>query len=180
MLPLHPNLVHFPVALLISAGLFAILANIVKRKKEIFIEVLFWNLALGSGAAIIAVLSGLLEKKSLVHNQAIHEIMELHELLGFILCGVFISLTVWLILRKSAIKTGEFRLFTLILIVGSGLLGFSSHLGGKMVYEHGAGIIPMKEIINNQVHEHEHQNGHESHDQETRDPETHDHDSHDH
>jgi hypothetical protein len=38
-----------------------------------------------------------------------------------------------------------------VLFVGMlGMLGYSSHLGGRMVYEEGAGVIPMKPIIEQQ------------------------------
>ncbi|MEE4198676.1 MAG: DUF2231 domain-containing protein [Bacteroidales bacterium] len=156
MIPLHPIIVHFPVALLISALLFAVLALIVKTKGEKFKEVFKWNLFLGSFASLLAVISGLIEEKTLVHNDAIHEILKVHELLGYITTGIFVVLSLWLIIRNSKLKGTEIKLIILILFSGVVIMAYSAHLGGKMVYEQGAGVVPMEEIINDQTHDHNH------------------------
>jgi uncharacterized membrane protein len=181
MIPLHPIIVHFPVALLISALLFAVLALIVKTKGEKFKEVFKWNLFLGSFASLIAVISGLLEEKTLVHNDAIHEILKVHELLGYITTGIFVVLSLWLIIRNSALKGIEIKLIILILFSSVIIMAYSAHLGGTMVYEQGAGVVPMEKILNEQSHEHDH--GAHDHGQQKKDDhehEEHDHDNHNH
>ena len=50
----------------------------------------------------------------------------------------------------------ELIILTIFLIVASIMLAYTAHLGGKMVYEEGAGVIPMEKMINNQTHEHNH------------------------
>lgn len=156
MIPLHPRIVHFPVAFLIGAAVFGILALIFKSKRNVFKEVLFWNLALGVVGAIVAIISGLREEESLVHNDTIHSIMETHELLGFIISGIFLALLIWIILRKSKMKNIEFKGIVVILVLSAGLLGYSAHLGGKMVYEQGAGVVPMEVVISHEEHTHIH------------------------
>jgi uncharacterized membrane protein len=186
MIPLHPRIVHFPVALLISAGLFGILALAFKSKRNLFKEVLLWNLALGVIGGVVAIITGLREEANLVHNDTIHSIMETHKLLGFIFSGIFLVLLIWIVIRKSNMKILEFSSIVVFLVLSAGLLGYSAHLGGIMVYENGAGIIPLKEIINNPGSEHEHQNGHDIQDHnipdtdETKEHDTHDHESHSH
>jgi uncharacterized membrane protein len=159
MLPLHPKIVHFPVALLITSAFFGILALIFKKRRELFKEVLFWNLLLGVAGAILAIITGLSQEDTLVHNEAIHELMETHETLGFIFSGLFAVLLVWMIFRKSKMKTGELVGFVVILIVSAGLLTYSAHLGGKMVYGEGAGVVPMKPILEREGYHHHHDNG---------------------
>ncbi|MGD9993698.1 MAG: DUF2231 domain-containing protein [Salinivirgaceae bacterium] len=156
MIPLHPIIVHFPVALIISALLFAVLALVIKTNGEKFKEVFKWNLFLGSFASVIAIMTGLLEEKTLVHNDAIHEILKVHELLGYITTGIFVVLSLWLIIRNSALKGIEIKLIILILFSSVVIMAYSAHLGGKMVYEQGAGVVPMEEIINDQTHDHNH------------------------
>ena len=156
MLPIHPKIVHFPVALLISAAFFGILALLIKSKRNLFKEILTWNLLLGVLGAIAAIISGLREEETLVHNDAIHEIMETHELLGFIFSGIFLAILIWILVRKSRMKIVEFTIIVVMLIAAAGLLGYSAHLGGKMVYKEGAGVIPMKEILSHEEHHHHH------------------------
>ncbi len=156
MIPLHPKIVHFPVALLITATVFGILALVFKSKRNIFKEVLIWNLALGVAGTIVAIISGLLEEKNLLHNDTIHSIMETHELLGFIFSGIFFALLIWMIVRKLKMKTPEFVSVVVLLIFSSVLLGYSAHLGGKMVYKEGAGVIPMESNISHEEHDHNH------------------------
>tara|TARA_R110002050_G_scaffold290805_1_gene444698 strand:- start:149 stop:739 length:591 start_codon:yes stop_codon:yes gene_type:complete len=187
MIPLHPKIVHFPVALLISAGILGILALIWKSKRDILKEVLLWNLTLGVAGAILALITGLVEEKTLVHNDSIHSIMETHELLGFIFSGIFLAVLIWLFIRKSKMKTTEFSVLVIILVFSSGLLGYSAHLGGKMVYEQGAGVVPMEEIISHGEHQHQHGSEQTDHQDEGTGndalearPEQHDHTTHEH
>lgn len=156
MIPLHPRIVHFPVALLISAAFLGILALIFKSKRNILKEVLFWNLALGIVGAIAAIITGLSQEDTLVHNEAIHSLMETHEELGFVFSSIFLVLFIWMLLRKSKMKTTELTAIVVMLILTSGLLVYSAHLGGEMVYKQGAGVIPMKSIISAEEHEHSH------------------------
>jgi uncharacterized membrane protein len=154
MIPIHPRIVHFPVALLITAAAFGILALIFKSKRNMFREILIWDLTLGVASTLIAIISGLIEEKTLAHNDAIHSIMNIHKLLGFILSGIFLVAWLWMIVRKSKMKTYEFTGVVVILVLTAGLLGYSAHLGGKMVYQEGAGVVPMETIISKEEHQH--------------------------
>ncbi|NOZ48098.1 MAG: DUF2231 domain-containing protein [Chlorobi bacterium] len=154
MTPLHPKLVHFPVALIIAALLFIVLAIFLKKKRELFIQLTFWNLALGALSAIVAVITGLIAENNLVHNNAIHTIMETHQLLGIIVLSITTLLLIWLGFRIKKMKINEVYLFAAGLLIVASIVGYTAHLGGKMVYEEGAGIIPMEKMISNQPHEH--------------------------
>ncbi len=158
MTPLHPKIIHFPVALLISVILFALLAILIKNKRELFKEIIFWNVLIGALGSIAAVISGLIEEGTLVHNNAIHEIMETHKLLGYIIAGIYVLTSIWLLLRKHKMQIKELVLLTLILTVSAILVGYSAHLGGKMVYENGTGIKPYEQYIPNDNHEHNNTN----------------------
>jgi len=156
MIPLHPRIVHFPVALLILATFLGVLALVFKSKRDLFKELCFWNLLFGVAGAIVAVISGLIEEENLVHNEAIHELMETHELLGFIFSSTFLGGFIWMFARKSKMKLAEFRILVIMLVVAAGLLTYSAHLGGTMVYREGAGVEPMKSILQEEDHHHHH------------------------
>lgn len=178
MIPLHPRIVHFPVALLFTAAFFGILALIFKTKRRKFMEILTWNLAFGVGGAFLAILSGLREEKTLVHNDRIHEIMETHELLGYIFTGVLLVVLIWLIIRKSKMSLPEFASIVVLLVLSSGLLGYGAHLGGRLVYEEGAGVFPMEKVISGE--DQNHQLLEDSKNTDDHDSHEHDHSSHKH
>ncbi len=145
---IHPMIVHFPIALLLTATLISGLAVLFKKKREELKIVLYWVLILGAISVLVALFSGLYEDaRGVVHDDAIHQIMEVHKLLGFIIAFAFISITLWFVIRKHSIQYRELLIITLLLIGTSGVLVFSAYLGGKMVYEEGTGVKPMEKYI---------------------------------
>ncbi|MDE5421007.1 DUF2231 domain-containing protein [Ancylomarina sp. DW003] len=161
MIPLHPIFVHFPIALFFSATAFAIISIIFNSKRNLFIELATWNLFFGIIGAMFALLSGLSEEGTLAHNEIIHSLMETHKLLGFVFSGVYTLILFWLVVRRSKMKSLEYKGIVVILVLASGFLAYSAHLGGKMVYEHGAGVLPMQEILNSKPHDHNHDHNEE-------------------
>ncbi len=145
---IHPMIVHFPIALLLTATLISFLAVLFKNKREELKIVLYWIMILGSLSVLAALASGLYEDaRGVVHDDAIHEIMEVHKLLGFIITAAFVSVTLWFVFRKRKIQYRELLLITLFLIATSSVLVYSAYLGGKMVYEEGTGVKPMEKYI---------------------------------
>lgn len=157
-------------------------------------ELLIWNLAIGVAGALFASITGLKEEKNLTHNDAIHNILESHALIGYVISGLSVTLLIWMILRKSKMRLPEFVSIVIILFLTSGLLGYSAHLGGKMVYKEGAGVIPMEKVISGDDHNHLHEDGSDDHHEkisgddsiensntkENNDSHEHDHSSHEH
>lgn len=144
---IHPIVVHFPIALLITATFISFLAILYKSKRKELITVLYWILLLGGISILIALFSGLYEAGRVVHNEAIHEIMEVHELLGYIITGAFSIIALWVIVRKQKIKIKELVVIAFLLLGSSSVLVYSAYLGGKMVYEQGAGVKPMEKMM---------------------------------
>jgi uncharacterized membrane protein len=157
MTALHPAIVHFPIALLIIATLFAVLSLF--ARKELFKEIAFWNLLLGVTGAAGAVVTGLIEEQNLVHNAKIHTILITHKFTGLgILIFSFVLLT-WSWVRKNKFLKGEYVMWVLLLVLESAAVFYQGFLGGKMVFEQGAGVIPMevhieKESDSEETHSH--------------------------
>jgi uncharacterized membrane protein len=141
-MPLHPAIVHFPVALLSLAAFFAVISLF--KKREFFKEIAFWNLLAGVIGAIAAVLTGLIEEQSLVHNDAIHQLLEKHELNGFAILVLSFSLLTWIWVRKTKVGRREYMVWVFCLVLGTGMVFYQGWLGGKMVFEQGAGVKPME------------------------------------
>lgn len=145
MIELHPAIVHFPIALITIAALFAVLSLF--SKKEFFKGAAFWNLLIGVVCAIAAVITGFMEEQSLVHNDEIHQALLKHKYTGFgILIFSFILLT-WGWVRKNKFRKGEYVAWAISLLLGTAAVFYQGFLGGKMVFEQGAGVKPMEQYL---------------------------------
>ena len=72
---------------------------------------------------------------------------EQHEMLGMISAWGFGLLVVWAYLRQKSEVLLEKMGFVTLFIGFAVVLGYGAHLGGKMVYEKGAGIAPMEQHL---------------------------------
>ena len=76
----HPLVVHFPIALLMTALLLDGLGLVFKRPN--LHGVALWNLSLGTLGTAAAVWTGLRAAEIAKHSFEIHQVMELHRKLG--------------------------------------------------------------------------------------------------
>jgi uncharacterized membrane protein len=148
MVPIHPLVVHFPIALLILAGV-AYLYSVLMKKEAFWVLGLFMHM-LGVVGAFIAFFTGNSAESELIHTESIHQMVELHELLGLLTIWTFPIMAVWSFLRRESTIIWEKGLFCLIYLGLAGMLSFNAHLGGRLVYEHGAGVNPMKPHLEKQ------------------------------
>jgi uncharacterized membrane protein len=135
---LHAALNDLPVALLLAAVLFDLLAVVTKRPS--FRDMGVWTMLVGTIGGAVAVLSGLQAEEHISHGDAVHRVMETHEELGLITLGVFGVLTLWRIVRERRMGARERALSLLLSIGGVGVLVATGVYGGKLVFEHAAGI----------------------------------------
>jgi uncharacterized membrane protein len=135
---LHAILNDLPVALLLTAVLFDLAALATKRPA--FRQVGFWTMLVGAVGGVLAVISGLQAEEHIAHGEAVHRVMETHEKLGLITLGVFGVLTLWRILREKRMKGGERSLSVALSLGGLGVLVATGLYGGRLVFDHAAGI----------------------------------------
>jgi uncharacterized membrane protein len=124
---LHALLNDLPVALLVTAVVFDLIALAARRPS--FRQVGFWTMLAGAVGGVLAVLSGLQAEEHISHGDAVHRVMETHELLGLISLGVFGVLMLWRIVREKRMAAAEralsvvFSLGGLCVLVATGLYG---------------------------------------------------------
>ena len=159
---LHPMIVHFPIALLLTGAFARLLYFFAGNKKwaDHLRVIYLWSLFFGFIGLIGAFLSG--DEAEGVVNKIICDptITNDHEdyaKLTMIACGVTLSLaasqpifqTEWF---KSRVKTSSTVFLSwlhpylkvlevVVLVITLGLLVYSSHLGGTLVYEQGAAYL---------------------------------------
>lgn len=138
MHPLHPMMVHFPIALLSSSVFFDLLAA--QWHREEFRATSWWTLALGLGGALASVGTGAMAEEAAEGSGVPKHVLELHEHLGFA--------TFWIFAVLSALHAGEKlnliaewpRLRIALGLGGLAVLYIASYYGGSLVYDYGAGV----------------------------------------
>ena len=134
---LHPLIVHFPIALLLTSVALDCLAVVLKRPG--LHRIALWNLSLGTLAAGAAVLSGLQAEDVAKHSFEIWQVMELHERLGISTLILGLMAASWRLFRRDQL-TRRWRIVTLLLSLAmAGTLSAGAFLGGRLVYEFGVG-----------------------------------------
>ena len=160
---LHAAMNDLPAALLVVAVIFELLALATRR--ESFRQASFWTLMVGALGGIAAVLSGLQAEEEIAHGDAVHRVMETHELLAFVTLGVFGVLAAWRLWRERRMGTAERAVALAFSLAGVGVLIATANYGGRLVFDHAAGI-PTEVLISeqrNRTEGHEHAPG-EDHD----------------
>ncbi|MGZ8392992.1 MAG: DUF2231 domain-containing protein [Gemmatimonadales bacterium] len=165
---LHAVLNDLPVGLLLAAVMFDLLAVFTKRPW--FRQMGVWIMLVGAIGGALAVLSGLQAEEHISHGDAVHRVMETHEQLGLITLAIFGLLTLWRLVRERRMGGGERTLSLLVSLAGVGFLVATGVYGGKLIFDHAAGI-PTKVLqgeIQERAKEHHHEAG-EGHEEVTRD-----------
>ena len=135
---LHPMIIHFPIALIFVVAICDLI-GIMSGKRSLIqtANIISVFAALG---AIAAVTTGLLAEDSAWLSETAHEIMETHEMFGFIFLGLIIVTAIFRLAIGDKIYD-RFKWIGLILaLVGSSIVSYGGYLGGEMVYTHGAGV----------------------------------------
>ena len=139
-IPLHPQLIHFPIALLVT-GLFVDLAGRITRRDWLTHAALIF-LVVGTLGTVAATQSGKAQEDQILTTPEIHEVLEEHEEGGKRTMWFFLVITtarVGLAWRRKFTPMMSW-IFVAVWSVGLVLLFETAHHGGELVYTHGAGV----------------------------------------
>lgn len=139
-MPFHPVTVHFPITL-IFVVLGLCLWQLVKDVSADISKLTFYLFCLSEAALFVAVLTGRSSGQDLLPSDTLREVLDLHEILGYVVIWANGLLLIWMYLRHHRWKRNELAGFMVALGLVCALMAFSSHLGGRMVYEFGAGVL---------------------------------------
>ena len=139
MPPLHPLLVHFPIALLPVAFLLEVAAIYFKRRE--LSQGGWWIQVFGTAGLLAATLSGLIAHSAVqTSDHATLAALDNHQQLAFVADAVFALLLLWRIGARSLIPEGRRGLYLSIYALGVLLLIAAGLFGGIVVYEFGVGV----------------------------------------
>lgn len=132
-LHLHPLIVHFPIALFITALGAEILSLIFK--KDTLHKAAYCNYFFGILGAVTAVLSAWRDNMFLKHS-----VFYTHRNLAYItLIVALISGAVLLLIKRKSPKALRIIFFIFLILIAS-LISLTAYYGGKLVYEYGIGV----------------------------------------
>lgn len=130
----HPLIVHFPVALFITALGMEALSRILK--KEALHQAACYNYLLGILGSIAAVLAAWWDGQVLEH-----QVFYTHKTLAYWTVGLALACAVILFLVKRRKSKKVFRIiFFIFLLLTAVLVSITGYYGGRLVYEYGVGV----------------------------------------
>ena len=155
----HAAVNDLPAALLFVTVLFDLASWLTKR--ESLKAAALWTLWAGVIGGWIAVIAGEQAEDVIEHGEAIHELMETHETLALTTMGIFTVVLVWRLYRRTRLTPAEEGGLRLLSVAGLVTVLWTGAIGGKMVFEHAAGIpaATMKAEMQNRAEGHHHEAG---------------------
>lgn len=137
-MPVHPQIVHFPIALLFTAlGLFVWHAI---RPQDWVVRSANLLHILGLTGMVFSVFSGRQAESLVKITPETAEILQRHELVGYAAIWLFTGLWVWQYIRRG--NTGPVGKWVFIGLFAAtlGAMSYGAHLGGVLVYQWGVGV----------------------------------------
>ena len=135
LIPIHPKMVHFPVALFITAFFFDVLSLLFRKEGLHKAAVRIYVFA--ALMTPVVVRTGLWEEERLHLG---HPLLEKHRV--FALWTMWVSLmslpVLWFIKQRS--KKFFRTFFVILLITVAVFVTLAAHNGGRLVYEYGTGV----------------------------------------
>ena len=131
--PSHPMFVHFPTALFPTSLLFDLLSWGITQPE--LVKAAFYNIAVGLGGALLAVLTGFVDYFGMVSGSKKHRVTTWHMLANLPLVLLF---AISLGLRSQELDATRTPLYILVLsLIGLPLLLVGNYFGGELVYRMG-------------------------------------------
>ncbi len=162
----HAAVNDLPAALLLVTVLFD-LAGWWTRRDSLKAAAL-WTLWAGVIGGWVAVVAGLQAEKVIEHGEATHELMETHETLALITMSIFTVILAAKLVRRARLSGAEDAILRVLGVAGLVMLLWTATIGGKMMFEHAAGITTatMVQEMRDRAAGHEHEPGEtEQHDE---------------
>jgi uncharacterized membrane protein len=135
---LHPLVVHFPIALFVTAVICELLAYF--RKSRLLGNTALLTTCVATSGAIFAVITGLLAKSIVPASGEAQMALESHETLGYLVLASSLAFTA---LKGASYLLKTDRLLTAQLLVGFAgvvITFMAANEGGELVYRHGVGM----------------------------------------
>lgn len=145
MIPIHPIVDHFTIALFTLTVLFEIFGWLIKN--DTLKAVAWWNMFFAVLAVIGSYTTGLLIASVEPHPVTANSTMQTHETLGTITGAIIVVLFLWRTTVGENLMERFKGIYLLVSFAGLVFLFFTGWYGGKLVYDHGVGVKPVIEQV---------------------------------
>ncbi len=137
----HPYVVHFPLALIVTAAFCLTAAFLAPRNRyaPVLATVGTWNLVLGAVAAFLALGTGLGAAMDLHVGVAAHRAVSAHVKSAILTAVLVLLAALWRSVGVPA-QSRPSAVFVVILWAATASLLVTGYRGGQNVYEHGIGV----------------------------------------
>jgi len=142
--PLHPMLVHFPIALLFASVLFDVAGKTLSR--DSLREGACWLLGLGLAGGIASAIAGSLAEHAAEKAGVSEALIETHETLAYVTLGIMAVLFLFRLLFRNRFGTRAFWTYLVVAALGLVAVSATGHTGGSLVYQHGAGVTSAQHV----------------------------------
>ena len=140
MPPVHPAIVHYPIAL-ITLSVIADLLGYFSDNPTLQATGTWALFGAGLGAAA-AIITGLFDMKRAKTSHAVHERIHVHMKVGFVLFAAIVGLTFWRWIITLDPHHGLGWSYLIPALVVLALTFFQGWLGGELVFAHRVGVAP--------------------------------------
>jgi uncharacterized membrane protein len=157
----HAALNDLPPVLFVMSVVFDWLGSATKR--DSLQAAGFWSLVAGVAGAAAAIVSGLVAEDTIEHGETVHQIMGRHETWAISVSVAFALLAAWRIWRKGVLGPQERPTYLFAATISALGIIYVAHLGGTMVFRHGAGVptAALQEALTERAEGHHHEGGEE-------------------
>ncbi|GHJ17933.1 MULTISPECIES: DUF2231 domain-containing protein [unclassified Micromonospora] len=135
--PVHPMLVMFPVALLVTAVIFDVVDTV--GGPDLLGEVAYWNITVGLIGGLLAAGAGAFDLLALPTGTRAKRVGLLHAAANIAVILLFAA--VWVVRLNAGSRNAGGALIA-IEVVAVAILGISAWLGGELVDRLGVGVDP--------------------------------------
>lgn len=151
---IHPVLVHFALALTVTAAMSYLLASVpsLARWRETLRPAADWMLAFATVAVVATVAAGFQAYYSVAHDTPSHAAMTTHRNWAVPSGLAVFGLAAW---RWWGRARSPSMLFTALIVAAAALLTVTGWWGGRLVYAHGLGVRSLP-AVSDEGHDHEH------------------------
>ncbi|MCZ7440188.1 DUF2231 domain-containing protein [Micromonospora sp. WMMC241] len=139
--PVHPMLVMFPVALLVTAVIFDVVDTV--GGPDFLGEVAYWNITVGLIGGLLAAVAGAFDLLALPTGTRAKRVGLLHAAANIAVILLFAA--VWVV-RLNADSRAAGGALIAIEVVAVAILGISAWLGGELVDRLGVGVDPEHDL----------------------------------
>lgn len=143
---LHPQFVHFTVALLMVGSLLWLGAFLFRKRNSVFLHKAGQLLIIvGTLISWVTVYTGNLADAEVGRTLCDPTVLESHEQNAFTLSYIFSGISIvfllnWFTALFKRFRSKVYLLLVLALIAGNGYLFYTAHQGAKVVYQQGGGV----------------------------------------